>query len=293
MTQDGTPCWACGSSATQTSHRFPPHQLTECRDCGLLFAPQITADAARDFYDDAYFDEYAGTGGYASDDAQRAREARMRIEWVSSQAPPPGRLLEVGSASGYFLDAAARGGYQPLGVEPSPRESATAVERFGVEVRTGLLEDVDLPEDAFDIACGWHVFEHVVEPLGALTALRAALRPDGLLFIEVPNGASPLARVMGTRWPQLGLPEHVSIFSPASMRALLIRAGFEVRAFETIASYRYWGQRIALRPRSLVYRFGSSVITRTLPHGLHPTRLELLRVIAAPVKVAARATPVG
>jgi SAM-dependent methyltransferase len=212
---------------------------------------------------------------------------------VASHAPPPGRLLEVGSASGYFLDAAARGGYQPLGVEPSPRESASAVERFGVEVRTGLLEDVDLPADAFDVACGWHVLEHVIEPLGAVSALRAALRPDGLLFLEVPNGASPLARVMGRRWPLLGLPEHVSIFSPDSMRALLRRGGFEVRAFDTISVYRYWGPRLALRPRSLVYRFGASVISRTLPHGLHPTRLELLRVVAAPVKVAATASPAG
>jgi SAM-dependent methyltransferase len=294
MRDDGIPCWACGSSATQTSDRFAPNQLTECRDCGLLFVPEITVDAARDFYDDAYFDEYAGTeGSYASNDAQRAREARMRIEWVASHAPPPGRLLEIGSASGYFLDAARRGGYEPLGVEPSPRESASAVERFGVEVRTGLLEDVDLPAEAFDIACGWHVIEHVVEPLSAISALRAALRPDGLLFLEVPNGASPLAKLMGTRWPQLGLPEHVSIFSPESMRALLSRAGLEIRAFDTIAVYRYFSLRLSMRPRSLVYRFGASVITRTLPTGIHATRCELLRVVAAPVKVAATASPVG
>lgn len=294
MSQDAIPCWACGSSATQASKRFPPNELTECRDCGLLFTPQITVEAARDFYDDAYFDEYAGTeGSYASNDLQRAREARMRIEWVSSEAPPPGKLLEVGSASGYFLDAARRGGYETLGIEPSPRESASAVERFGVDVRTGTLDDVELPADEFDVICGWHVVEHVVEPLGAIQALSAALRPGGHMFFEVPNGASPLAKIMGTRWPQLGLPEHVSIFSPESMSALLGRAGLEVRAMNTVAVYRYFSPRLSMRPRSLVYRFGASVLTGTLPTGIHATRCELLRVVAAPVKVAATASPVG
>jgi SAM-dependent methyltransferase len=294
MTHDGTPCWACGSPATQTSKRFPPNELTECRVCGLLFTPQITAEAARDFYDDAYFDEYAGTdGSYASNDLQRAREARMRIEWVSSEAPPPGKLLEVGSASGYFLDAARRGGYETLGIEPSPRESASAIERFGVDVRTGTLDDVALPADAFDVICGWHVVEHVVEPLGAIQALSAALRPGGHMFFEVPNGASPLAKLMGTRWGQLGLPEHVSIFSPESMTALLGRAGLEVKAMNTVAVYRYFSPKLSLRPRSLVYRFGGSVLTATPPTGVHSTRCELLRVVAAPIKVAATATPVG
>lgn len=292
MEDDGIACWACGSSATQTSDRFAPTLLTECRDCGLLFAPEVSASAARDFYDDDYFENYAG-GAYRANDAQRHHEARMRIDWVASHAPPPGRLLEVGSASGYFLDAAARAGYQPLGVEPSPRESASAVERFGVEVRTGFLDGVDLPHDAFDVACGWHVLEHVPEPLNAVMALRAALRPDGQLFLEVPNGASPVAHKMGLRWPQLGLPEHVSIFSPTSMSALLARAGFEVRALDTVAVYRYFRPRMAAHPRRLLGRLGVSVVSRTLPHGRHPTRHELLRVVAAPVTAAATAGPSG
>ena len=221
-------------------------------------------------------------------------EARMRIDWVASSCSAAWQAARGRLGVGLLpRRCRARRGYQPLGVEPSPRESATAVERFGVEVRTGFLDHVELPEDAFDLACGWHVLEHVPEPLNARhgAARRAAPgRP------AVPRGAQrrqPARPQDGPRWPQLGLPEHVSIFSPASMRALLGRSGFEVSALDTVAQYSYFRPRLAWRPRVIAGRLGVSAVSRTLPHGRHPTRHEFLRVVAAPVKVAATASPVG
>jgi SAM-dependent methyltransferase len=272
-------CWACGSASTAEARRFAPGRLTECRACGFVFAPQITATEVHDFYDDAYFDRYGGEG-YGAVPEQRRYESERRVRWISRFAPSPSRLLEIGSAAGYFLASARDRGYAVLGVEPAEREAQSARERFGVDVRTGFLGEVELPAATFDVACAWHVLEHIPQPLTALAQIRRVLAPGGALALEVPNAQSAIARMRGGKWTLLGLPEHVNQFGIDSLSAVLTRAGFEVLASETLATYAYFRPGFGRRPRQLAGRVAVSLASRTLPTGRHPTRHELLRVAA-------------
>ena len=275
------PCWACGAAAAPDP-AWSPLELHRCPECGLLFAPDRTAGELQRLYDAEYFEEYPGGEGYEEDPAQRAYEAARRIEFVRSYRTG-GRLLEVGAAAGHFVAAAAAAGFAPMGVEPAAELARPATERLGLPVVAGFIEDVDLPDAAFDVACAWHVVEHLSDPLEALGRIRRALRPGGHLVVEVPNLSSVYARRQGKRWANLDLRHHVAHYTPAALRALLERAGYVVVATETFPMRGYLRPGRAIQPLELAAAVKEVALVRAHPRRAHPVRHEMLRaVVVAP-----------
>jgi SAM-dependent methyltransferase len=244
----------------------------------------MTSEALLGLHDEDYFARYAGQG-YV--EAQRRHEARVRLRGVHRVARPPGRLFEVGTAGGYFLDEARRQGWEVAGIEPSAAQARHACEALSLAVDQRSLEDAELPVATFDVACAFHVVEHLPAPRADLERLRAALRPGGALFVEVPNAQSILARRLGPGWPCLGLPYHVNQFGPRSLRALLERAGLRVARVDTIPFSAYYPRAMALRPRHVAHRAVLSLRLHGALGRTHPHKHELLRATAyAPVPAA-------
>jgi hypothetical protein len=72
----------------------------------------------------------------------------------------------------------------------------------------------------FDWVVMLHVLEHVFEPVEFLQRLHSKLTRGGRLVIEVPDHRS---------WPfDLVIADHASHFSAATLRALLVRAGYSL-----------------------------------------------------------------
>jgi SAM-dependent methyltransferase len=96
----------------------------------------------------------------------------------------------------------------------------------------------------------WHVLEHLDDPGPALAHVASLLQPGGLLLVGVPNLASAQARLGRDRWFHLDLPRHRTHFTPAGLRALLERHGFEIlREHHTLLEHNPFGlwQTIANR----------------------------------------------
>ena len=274
-------CWACGGGDVGEAPEFRPVVLARCGRCGFLFQPARSFADVRALYGDEYFEAYptgAGAGreeAYAEDDEARWFEARVRVRLLTDAGVRGGRLLEVGAAAGHFLAAAREARFDVLGVEPSPAVAARGRERFGVEVLDGYVEEVELAHGPFDVACAWHVVEHLVDPATPLRRVRDALRPGGAFLAEVPNVESVRARRERAGWGPLDPAHHVGFYGPRSLRALLERCGFAVERTETVMPGVY---RPALR-RTLSYA-KQAVVLRGWPFGPHPWKHELLRVVA-------------
>ena len=75
----------------------------------------------------------------------------------------------------------------------------------------------------------------IYEPRALLDRVAAALEPGGVVGIGVSNIRSTGARLFGGAWRGLGLPRHISHFTPETLERLLEWAGFEVvaRRYET------------------------------------------------------------
>jgi|YNPNPStandDraft_1061719.scaffolds.fasta_scaffold56234_1 ubiquinone/menaquinone biosynthesis C-methylase UbiE len=140
-----------------------------------------------------------------------------------------GRLLDVGCATGDFLNAMRQyQGWEVYGVEINESASEYARRQLGLMVKTGTLEDVDYPESYFDVVTLWHVLEHIYDPLSALKKIHRLLKPDGLLVFTTPNLESLDARLFGPFWIGYDLPRHLQVFSYRTMRTLTDKSGFRI-----------------------------------------------------------------
>lgn len=272
------PCKGCGR-ATQPCAALAPWPFVACTACGLVFRARVAADAVHAVYAEG---GYAADRGhqYASDeeDADRLRDAGVRLRWLSRHARS-GRLLDVGAAGGAFVLEAGRAGFAAWGIEPTPAFAARARARLGLDVRTGTLEEVELDPGGLDVATMWHVLEHIPEPLAALERLHAGLRPGGTLAIEVPNFGSAVAKRMGPTWTSLQPDVHVNQFSATSLRAMVERAGFAATEVSTVPITPYLRLRSRLGPRHVAGRVKAAIWLRT-PRSVHPHGHELLRAAA-------------
>jgi len=265
-------CWACGGPGAKPLEVYRPLELYGCPACGLAFQPAADADDVRRLYDLSYFDAYDLRE--SATDADRRFEADVRVRLVQRYRER-GRLLELGAGAGYFLDAARRAGFEPFGIELSSDIAEAARRQFGVEVAVGGVDDLDIAPASFDLACAWHVVEHIPDPLESLRKTRAALRPGGELFVEVPNFGGVRSRRERRDWPSLHPRYHVGQYTPTALTALLERAGLEVVAVESVpfATYR--------RPlRAVLSHAKHAVVARGLPGGSDPWKHELLRAVA-------------
>lgn len=274
-----TNCWACGAQAELTSE-FAPAIFARCPSCGLRFQPSRSAEELRHLYGGEYFEEYPGADApYGANVADRRHEARIRLRYVQRRVAG-GRLLEIGAAEGYFLELAGDAGFDAFGVEPAEEAAAVGRQRADLKIATGFVEEVELPAAPFDVACAWHVLEHISEPMAALQRIRRALAGSGLLFLEVPNADGVLARRGGASWPPLQPEHHVGQYGPRSLSALLARAGFEVEDVRTVPFFHYVRPGARLRPTMLAAHARQSARLRTLPFAGHPTKHDLLRAVA-------------
>jgi len=233
--------------------RFP---LARCERCGLLYQnPRVRRDQLDRMYPADYPPHardpdlgrvlrdrspavrwvLARRLGYAHVDtadvgaADRVR-ARLRRRRVVKNFPPwisGGRLLDVGCATGRFLQQMAAVGWRVNGIELDPEAAATA-RTVAPDVIVGDPAQVTLPRGSFDLITAFHVVEHLPDPARALRNMLAWLAADGLMVVEVPNVGGWGGSLFGRHWSGLDFPRHLVHFTPATMRALVERCGGRV-----------------------------------------------------------------
>jgi 2-polyprenyl-3-methyl-5-hydroxy-6-metoxy-1,4-benzoquinol methylase len=171
-----------------------------------------------------------------------------------------GRLLDVGCATGYFLNA-ARLDFETQGIELSEWAALYARERLRLDVVNAGLDEASLPAEHFDVVTLNDVIEHFTDPRAALLRIQGLLRPGGLLYLVTPNIESLSARILRGRWWGLR-PAHVFYFSPATLTALLRETGFEVelvKSYGRMFTWGYWLSRLRNHPAP-IYRGLAAVV---------------------------------
>jgi 2-polyprenyl-3-methyl-5-hydroxy-6-metoxy-1,4-benzoquinol methylase len=211
--------------------------LVRCSTCGLLYQnPRPPLAEIGRYYPDHY-------GSYGSAQAGlRTRRGMMRwIIWrgqhkrchliersVPATVGLPRRLLDIGCASGLFLEAMqSYPAWQVEGVELNHAAAHATSTRLGVPVFAGPFEQAQYPDGAFDAITMWDVLEHLHDPLASLREIRRILRPGGVLFVRVPNAASYVARMCGRYWSGYDLPRHMTLFTPKTLAHALAQSGFQ------------------------------------------------------------------
>lgn len=219
-------------------HKTPGRfALVRCRACGLLRTnPRPDANSMGAYYP-ADYGPYRGTrvrtaagvvGRYRAV-AWWKRFVRRVFAFNTNRLPTlaPGRMLEIGCASGSFLHHMAGLGWDVEGIEFSPA-AAAAARTLGYPVWAGRLEEAADPSKPFDLIVGWMVLEHLHDPLLALCRLHAWAGPDARLVLSVPDAGCVGLRLFGAAWRALHLPNHLFHYTPRTLALLLDRAGWRI-----------------------------------------------------------------
>jgi SAM-dependent methyltransferase len=216
-------------------HNLPGEfTVVRCKTCGLMRTnPRPNPDAIVFYYPDHYGPFQYKRLGVRPGESVRShfwKQAARKIAQVNDNPLPflkPGRMLEIGCASGGFMHQMSERGWEVEGIEPSSSAAARARE-LGFQVFNGSLEAAPEPLAPYDLIVGWMVFEHLHEPVNSLKKLKQWSSIDGWLVISVPNAASWEFRCFQHAWYALQLPTHLFHFSPRTIRITLERGGWRV-----------------------------------------------------------------
>lgn len=218
-------CPLCGGTSSALRHAAPL-PVRKCA-CGLAFLwPRPTEEMLEKIYSEEYYKSW----GVAGENDELPRQMKhltfaSRLHAMEELIPVPGKVLDVGCATGYFLEVARSFGWEVAGVELSAYSAGLAAAKFGKRIFNGTLEQAAYAEATFDLVTLSDLIEHVPDPVAFLNEVRRILKPGGVVMIVTPDVQSLTERVMGGKWSHYKL-EHIYYFSPATITACLIKSGF-------------------------------------------------------------------
>jgi SAM-dependent methyltransferase len=224
-------CIACGGATARPLYEVRGFAIVRCA-CGLA---RTTLPAGFDpgaIYSEAYFQggQDDGYSDYAGSAGALHREFAPLVGALARRTGGGARLVEIGSAYGFFLDV-ARERFTVCGVEISDAARAAAVAR-GHDVVRDIAPEFLATRGPFDAAVMLDVVEHMPDPGDAFARLHGAMRPGAPLVLTTGDFGSLLARAMGKRWRLMTPPQHLWFFSPATITAVLARHGFRVESID-------------------------------------------------------------
>ncbi len=272
------PCELCGDRSTKASH-FPELAIVRCGRCGLVFYPEPLDPAA--LYSENYFrgGEYLD---YAGDRETAQANFRHRIRDLLRLSPPPGRLLEIGCAYGFFLDL-ARDHWAVRGFDITREGVEHARGVLGLDVVLGeFLEAPDEP-DSTDIVCLWDTVEHLAHPVRVFEKAARWLKPGGVLVFTTGDLGSLVARFRGRRWRLIHPPTHLYYFTVETARRACREAGLTVERATHVGyrrRYRSMVHGIFGGPRGGVWAQRLLTLDGRLDFGV-PLNLRDIMMIAA------------
>jgi 2-polyprenyl-3-methyl-5-hydroxy-6-metoxy-1,4-benzoquinol methylase len=206
--------------------------LMHCNECTLRFTQNISNQQNIGKY-------YASENYISHSDTQeglvnklyhsvrkRTLQAKQKLI-VSKTKLKQGKILDIGSGTGAFLNSMQQAGWQVKGLEPDANARAKALELY--QINTSPSHEIfDLPAERFDAITMWHVLEHVHELQAYIAQLKKMLKPGGKICIAVPNYTSYDAAHYDQYWAAYDVPRHLYHFSPKAMQNLINQHGMKI-----------------------------------------------------------------
>lgn len=234
--QGFTPERKCGITTT----------IVKCKKCGLVFSNPIPIPDS--------IDEHYGVPPekYWKPEYFTIHENSMDglIGWMNSigNIEKGAKILDIGAGLGKVMIAFEQKGYDVYGIEPSIPFYERAIEKMNIKkerLKLSMIENCDYDENTFDVILFTAVLEHLYEPSRILKKVLKWLKPNGLLFIEVPSSDWIINRIINLTYSLRGKdyvgnlspmhePYHLYEFSKKSFELNSVLNNYE------IIDYRYY-----------------------------------------------------
>ena len=157
-------------------------QFVSCNQCGLIrqLEPPFDENGFRNYYE-----TYPPTNANykAKDWEHDVSLARQRCGAYAAIEKFTGRLLDVGSGSGAFVQVCRERGVEAFGCELS----TYSYEESSDYIYRDALENINFPTDHFDWVTCHDVLEHSLNPIKMLAEMFRTTKQNGLCVIDFPR----------------------------------------------------------------------------------------------------------
>lgn len=203
-----------------TGESFP---VVKCDNCGFTFTnPRPPANELGRYYKSTdYISHSNSRKGLFNSVYQKVRNYTLKKKFeLISEKIPSGSILDIGCATGEFLNTMKDHNWTVTGIEPDEQVRKAANEKYGINIfKENALDS--LPAKSYDVITMWHVLEHVPQLNERIEQCKKLLKPGGYIFIAVPNSESYDAVLYKEFWAAYDVPRHLYHFSKQTMKILL------------------------------------------------------------------------
>lgn len=222
-------CALCNSDVAELFFEDRCFHLVRCKRCGLVYInPRPTQEELDRMYNlsvqtDKGVMDHTGYMELAYLHTLKAKKFLSIIKKYKKK----GRILDIGCASGFFLNLAKQQGFDPYGVEISKTFCSFAKKEFNLDIFCGTLKEVNYPSEYFDVVTMFNVLSHLPTPVEELNEANRVLGKEGLLLIETGNKGELNAKAVekwGSVWDS---PSHLYHFGTKTLMKLLEMTGFD------------------------------------------------------------------
>ncbi len=238
-----TNCPVCGAADLRNVLSVKDHsvsgetfQVVECSNCSLRFTqdPPDAYGIVPYYKSEEYISHTNTSKGLINRMYQTVRKRTLRKKRKlikRSTGLEKGKILDLGSGTGAFVNKMKQYGWEVTGLEPDADARKVGNQLYHIELSdtSGFYQ---LPAGNFDAITLWHVLEHVHDLQEYVAQLKLLLKENGKLFIAVPNYTSKDAAIYKECWAAYDVPRHLYHFSPRSMQVLMEQHGLKIRQYK-------------------------------------------------------------
>ena len=241
--------------------------LLSCEDCGFTFTQGVPVEAEIGRYYEtpdyiSHSDTKKGAMNAIYHQVRKYMLGKKARLVVKESHRKQGRLLDIGTGTGYFAEAMDQRGWEVEAIEKNAQARLFAKEHFGLDVKEeGALYEFE--PGSFDVITLWHVMEHLEHLNEVWDKLYELLTNRGVLIVAVPNCSSYDALKYGEYWAAYDVPRHLWHFTPATIQQLASKHGFIMAARHPMPFDAFYVSMLSEKHRGSAFAFLKGMWTGT------------------------------
>lgn len=206
--------------------------LNKCSNCQFVFTQNVPngTEIAKYYQSDTYVSHSDTRKGLFFKLYHIAREIALKSKRKLIQqhlGKQNGSILDIGSATGYFLNHMKTNGFDVEGVEPDADSRKLSESNFNI--KSNSPDDFfENNSSKFDVITMWHVLEHVHDLHKYVVELSKRIEDKGVIVIAVPNHNAVDREFFGKYWAAYDVPVHLWHFEPKTITKLFNQNGFDL-----------------------------------------------------------------
>jgi 2-polyprenyl-3-methyl-5-hydroxy-6-metoxy-1,4-benzoquinol methylase len=154
-------------------------------------------------------------------------DLKRRVDLVSKITPKNGKILEIGSGYGFFLEEMKKRNYEVIGIEISNERK-----RISKKITKAKIVDMNIMEEdsklgKFHTIVLFHVLKHISNLNQFLKNIKKMLYKNGKIVIEVPNYDDYQIKSNYAYKEWNFQRAHIHYFTPKTLKSVLQKNGLK------------------------------------------------------------------